>query len=138
MAGAFERLPRVRAGDPLSAAAWNALVDALNRNRLLLGQDSGIDAQYTPFGTALRATAGGQAMTLALTSSAITARSGTTAGTGTATPKKFDGTTISSTGEADLTVYNFSAATGGIASGLYVWLAADPDGYYWVTSVECA
>lgn len=73
---------------------------------------------------------------LAITSSSITARAGTTAGTGTATIQDFDGTDFSATVDPadDETVFNFSGTA--IDTGKYVMLTFWQDAWF-VTAVEC-
>jgi len=67
----------------------------------------------------------------------ISARSGTTAGSGTvflvddSTPGTL---TVTATTQA---VYNYSATAGGIATGKYCWIAQSPNGSWYVISVEC-
>jgi hypothetical protein len=67
------------------------------------------------------------------TTSAITARSGTTAGSGSATLVAHSGTTLS-TG-ASVTIYSISGKAGG--TGLYGWANREPDGTYWLIDLEC-
>lgn len=71
---------------------------------------------------------------LAMTSSAITARSGTTAGTGTVTLQDFDGTVFAASTDPDETVFNFSGTA--IATGKYC-VVTDFGGSLFVTAVEC-
>jgi hypothetical protein len=74
------------------------------------------------------------------TSGGITARSGTTAGTGSV---YLVATTLSSgvctltTASEETTVYNFSGASGGIAGGKYCWVEQEPGGLWFVVSSEC-
>ena len=71
---------------------------------------------------------------MAKTSSAITARSGTTAGTGTVTLQDFDDTDFNDSDDPDEDVFNFSATA--IDAGLYC-VVTDFGGNLFVTSVEC-
>jgi hypothetical protein len=71
---------------------------------------------------------------LAKTSSAITARAGTTAGTGTVIYQDFDGTDLAAADATDVDVFNFSGTA--IATGLYC-VVTEFSGYLFVTSVEC-
>lgn len=71
---------------------------------------------------------------LAMTSSSVTARSGATAGTGTATLQDFDGTAFVASTAPDEAVFNFSATA--IVTAKYCVLT-DFGGYLFVTSVEC-
>lgn len=129
-----KRPQKVRRGDPITAEEWNKLVDLVVRNEIRPSLSSGLDIQKAAFGTSLRVV-GQLRQRLAYTSSTITARSGTTPGTGTVTPQRYDGSSLASDGQ-DLTVYSFSASAS-IASGKYCWIEQDPGGYWWVTAAEC-
>lgn len=60
---------------------------------------------------------------VAVTTSAITARSGATAGSGTANFKQFNPPTFSDDpSRTNQKIYNFSSASGGVATGKYVLL----------------
>ena len=124
---------KVRKGDPILARDWNILLDVVRENDIREGQ-GGINVKKGYTGTTLSFT-GTTRQQLALTSSTITARSGTTAGSGTVTPQTFDGTSISGAGQ-DVTVYLFSASAS-IASGKYCWIDQDAGGYWWIIAVEC-
>ena len=78
---------------------------------------------------------------LAITAGAIPSRSGATAGMGsvevvTPTVDPSTGICTLATESTTLTVYNFSGATGGIASGKYCWIGLYY-GVWWIVSVEC-
>lgn len=134
MADKRKNLPRARSGDLITAEMWNSLVDAINFNRVNFGQGNGFEVQQTPWGQLVRATgAGGGGVTLAKTSSSISARSGTAAGSGTVTPQSFDGSALADDGD-DITVYSFSGTS--IDTGKYCAIA-DIDGDPFVISVEC-
>jgi len=74
---------------------------------------------------------------LAKTDGTISARSGTTAGSGTvflvddSTPGTL---TVTATTQG---VYNYSATAGGIPDAKYCWIAQSPNGSWYVVSVEC-
>jgi len=127
-------LQKVRAGDPITADDWNALLDAVRRNEIRVPSDGSLSMQKGPTGTLLQVKTAGMGQP-AVTSSTITARSGTMPGTGTVTPKYYDGSALASDG-GDLTVYFFSASAT-IASGKYCWIQQDQFGEWWITSVEC-
>lgn len=78
----------------------------------------------------------GDDLALALTTSAITARSGAAPGTGSAKLQKFDGSALADLDGTTITVRNFSSATAGIATGKYCTLV-NQWGAWWVVSVEC-
>ena len=127
-------LRRVRAGDAISAREWNELVERVTRNEIRANNTGGLNVQKTAFGVVL-SLASRPGQMLAKTSSAISARSGTTAGTGTVTPQYLNGTTLGDDGQ-DLTVYFFSASAS-IDSGKYCWIEQDRAGVWWITAVEC-
>jgi hypothetical protein len=97
--------------------------------------------EITPFAGGpqirLSAPAGRQ---LVYTDGTITARSGTTAGTGNvflcSTAVASGVCTITNTTNT-LTVFNFSASTGGIPTGKYCWLDYDIYGTPFIVSAEC-
>lgn len=128
----FRTLKRFRKGDALTSAKLNELVDAINQNQVTAGP--GLKAFVSTAGTYLCGIrpARGQ---VAYTTSSITARSGTTAGSGTATLQFLSSTTITTTGIPDVTAYSYSATA--IASGKYCWVQQDTNGTWWVISVEC-
>lgn len=132
------RLPKFRKGDPFpSAQQLNDLVEAIRRAQPLKGR--GIALQDTPDGTVISATSPGQTGRLAQTSGVITARSSSTAGTGTVKLCTLDPSTrIITVGSVTQTVYNFAASPNtGIPDGKYCWIAQDEAGNWWVISVEC-
>jgi hypothetical protein len=71
----------------------------------------------------------------------ITARSGTTVGTGIVRVWRLSGTTLFDNG-VDQAVNNASAEVTtlghGIDTGVYVWIMKDRDGIWWVSPLECA
>jgi hypothetical protein len=74
---------------------------------------------------------------IAKTTTAITARSGTTPGSGNADFYTFDGTSLNSL-SVNRTVWNFSGATGGLAT-VGTWIVVlEISGYYWIISAECS
>lgn len=99
-------------------------------------------------GINMNATAGGAIFTLAklfgvyvcVASSTITARSGATLGTGTATIQTISNlaapTLAALPGTPDLNVYNISSASGGIASGKYM-VVLRITGIYVIITAEC-
>ncbi len=99
---------------------------------------AGLSGSPTPNGWSIGLGAGiGRAGFLAKTNGTITARSGTTAGTGSVFLTTFSAPTITVTANT-LTVYNFSSTTGGIATATFVWVEQDDAGNYWITAVDCA
>lgn len=71
------------------------------------------------------------------TTSTITARSGSTAGTGTVTFQMFNGTTfVNDAARTNVKVYNWSSGTPATPSGKY-GVAIKLWGYWFLVSVEC-
>ncbi len=136
-------LPRFAKGDVLKAADLVILRDAIERQRLTTGQNSGISLQETEQGTVIRV-AGRSDRYLAKASGDITARSGTTPGVGKATLQRCKRTSAGpppvyaiSSLSVDYDVINYSSATGGIPDEKYCWIEQDNDGLWWVVSAEC-
>lgn len=74
------------------------------------------------------------ALIRAKTTSTITARSSTTAGSGTADIWSRSGTALSATSTTGVTVYNQYGSS--VASGKYIWISRVDDGYELISS-EC-
>jgi hypothetical protein len=68
-------------------------------------------------------------------SGSVTARAGTTPGTGSGTVYRYDGSDLVTTGQL-VTVKNAFASTSGSA-GAYVLCSVDDYGTVWVTSEDC-
>lgn len=128
-------LKKVRPGDPITAENWNALVETVQRNDLRTTSGSGLSIQKTSSGTTLQVVSSGGKGQIGKTSSTISARSSTTAGSGTVTPQSFDGTDLADDGD-DVDVFNFSGTS--IDSGKYCWYMEDESsGEYFIIAVEC-
>lgn len=133
-------LEKVKPGDTISAGAWNELIDYINRSGLIVNQGSGLVAQETPDGTVLSLARGGQRF-LCVANGNITARSGTTPGTGSVFLVTLSGTTLATT-TVSYAVYNPSSSTmsstHGIDSGQYCLIEEVPSGRWLVTPLECS
>lgn len=128
-------LKKVRPGDPITAENWNTLVETVQRNDLRTTSGSGLSIQKTSSGTTLQVVSSGGKGQIGKTSSTISARSSTTAGSGTVTPQSFDGTDLADDGD-DVDVFNFSGTS--IDSGKYCWYMEDESsGEYFIIAVEC-
>ncbi len=79
-----------------------------------------------------RGGAGGAPLVRAKTTSTVTARSGTTAGSGSATIYYRDGTTLTATAVTGQTVYNQFGTS--VASGTYIWVSYVDDGFELISS----
>ncbi len=72
---------------------------------------------------------------IAVTSGTITARSGTTPGTGNVTPYGWDGTSLVTMGTT-IPVYSISSTTGGIPTNTYC-IVLKIFGAYWIITADC-
>jgi hypothetical protein len=117
-----------RKGDRLTAEAMQEIVRRLNRLEGIKGsgrlQTRGGSVAYVE----------GVRASLGVASGAITARSGTTLGTGTVTFYYNVGGTATVTGQSE-TVLNPGIA---ISSGKYVWVEQDMTGDWYVSPLECS
>lgn len=130
----------VRPGDPVTAALWNAVQDALRRLEGIRG-GPGIDVRRSKGGLQIAAVQPANRC-LAVAIGAIPPRSGTTPGAGQVDRQwvASDGV-LASTGEPPLDVVNPSASTmtagAGIDDGLYCWVEQDAYGAWIVAPLEC-
>jgi hypothetical protein len=134
MRGPFPKL--LKPPVELTTKWLNQLRAIVLRNQIELGPNSGLAMLQTPTATVLRLANSVSFGQLVVTDGTITARVGTTAGTGTVFATTFNGTTITTTG-VEFTVYSYSSTTGGIPTGSYCWMTPDEAGYLWVVSVDC-
>ena len=124
-------LPRLFVRKPIPAKTVNAAADATERSRVLPGVGSGLEVKQLPNGLAVRSLLGTLTI-LGQASGSITARSGTTAGSGTANLYYLSGTTLTAW-SGSRTVYNLLNKT--IASGSYI-IAVLIGKDYWVVAVD--
>lgn len=126
----------LRAGDELTVGYLNdvrnwavqgAIVDVGAGLSLVAGPNG------LALGLAVNDTGGGF---WAKTNGTITARSGTTLGSGSVFLLSVTTTTITVTSNT-LTVVNYSSTTGGIATGTYVFVEDDGFGNWSITAVDC-
>lgn len=131
----------VKEGDPISARAWNAMVDWLRRNTVRTGQSTFIEVNETPDGLILKARDRPNRF-LAVANGNITARSGSTAGSGSVYLVNVNASSALSTSSISYTVYNPSSNTmtsgNGIDSGMYCWIEEYPSGQWCVAPLECS
>lgn len=125
----------VKEGDLLTVDRWNDVVDAVNRARLLPSQGSNVDVLTTPVGTAIRVRAR-YAGYVGYSATAITARSGTTAGNGSVNPVSLN-TSTSQLSTASTSVLVWNAASTSIAQNKYVWVEPGADGNLYVGPLDC-
>jgi hypothetical protein len=128
----------LRPGSELTTGWLNWLLACVKRNSINVGVNSGLAMVQTENGTILRVAKDSGGQQLAITDGTITARVGTTPGTGNVFTVSYDGTNlITDPNFTDLAVFNFSSTTGGIPTTTYVWITQDPQQNWWVTSVDC-
>ena len=133
------KLPdRVRAGDLITDEWANSIRDAIASGTLHAGLGSGIRLDRTAGGTAISTYQ--PLRFFGVASGNISARSGTTLGTGKVTRHYSDGGTDTST-TIDYDVLNPSSNTmgsgEGITSGKYCFVQEDSDGNLVVGTLEC-
>lgn len=140
---------KVKPGEPITARAWNDLVDLVIRGDINVGQSSGLDFIENADGTALRVRKPADTY-LAVANGNIPARSDSAAGVGQAylvyvTPTYSGGTLTAvalTTSTVSFKVYNPSSAKmtsgNGIDSGQYCMIREYPTGLWLVWPLECS
>lgn len=128
-------------GDSKDDLTWkwlNWLLKQVKRNRIKLGLNSGLSMIQGEQGCSLWVSSQLSGQLAVVTSSGITARVTTAAGTGNVNPvSSTSGGTLTTDTSTDIPVLNFSSTTGGIPSGTYVWISQDPGGNWFITAVDC-
>jgi hypothetical protein len=126
-------------GDDLTWKWLNSLLEMARKNRIKLGQNSGLSMIQGESGTLIWATGQSQTGQLAVVdSSGITARVTTTAGSGKVHPvSSTQAGALTVDTSTDIPVLNFSSTTGGILASTYVWITQDAGGNWFVTAVDC-
>lgn len=112
----------------VTVTTWNLLPEALSSGDIFLGLRVNENVVYVVKPLSI------PRHFLGITSGTISARSGTTVGTGTVQPKYMSGSTITSMGST-ITAKSWVAST--IATSTYVWVDRDDYGTYWINSAEC-
>ncbi len=128
--------PLIAPGDELTCKWLNAVRQAAVEGSIShLGP--GLQGMPTPNGLALSlASTGGNGGFWAKTNGTITARSGTTLGSGSVFLLSVTTTTITVTSNT-LGVVNYSSTSGGIATATYVFVQDDGFGNWSITAVDC-
>lgn len=138
MAESTRTLPRARPGDVLSAAAWNALVDHINSQRITLGQNCGLEMQHNPWGTMLRVSRKLEPGYIATTTTSFAACSGSSCGSGSVQLLDMNSAgVLSNAAEPAVKAWNFASTSTGISSGVKVWVTIDAAGEFIITAAEC-
>jgi hypothetical protein len=128
------RLPRLITRNRKVDKWIDVIVRAVER-ALSLSTSGNIVATQSPSGINLHVPFLGLAVIV--TTSTITARSSSTPGSGTMKVVLFNGTTLIDDASATAeTMYNYSSATGGVATGKY-GIAIKIAGYWFLLSAEC-
>ncbi len=130
----------LRPGDELTSIWLNKLLRLAQSGQIRLGVNCGLSVVPTSDGFALRLSNPNVRAQLAITNGTITARVGTTAGTGSVYlvgVSVVSGTCTLTTSAVTLTVYNLSATTGGILTGKYCWVEQHTNGFWFITTAEC-
>jgi hypothetical protein len=127
-------------GDPLRARDLQAIVKAIRTVELPIRGGPGIVIRQGMQGQIEISAVDTVERTIGVANGNITARSGTTVGTGIVRVWRLSGTTLFDNG-VDQSVNNASAEVtaggNGIDSGVYVWIMKDRDGIWWVSPLEC-
>lgn len=126
----------LKPGDELTLSWLNKIRSWCARNTINLGVGSGLAMVQNEQGTFLRVS-GSQSGELAITHGSITARVTSTPGTGSVYFVNYDGTSLSTDTSHDIPVLNFSSTSGGISTGVYVWVTQGPGSEYWITAIDC-
>jgi hypothetical protein len=130
-------LEYMQPGSELKWSFLNGLLKMCRTNRLIIGPNCGLQMiQSAGSGTALRVVFPPSGAQLAVADGTITARGGTTLGSGNVFAVSISGTTAT-VGTVDIPVVSFSSTAGGIPTGTYVWIQQDPGGTWVVTAVDC-
>jgi hypothetical protein len=130
----FSNIKRQKPNEPIEARTLRMTAEAAEWASRIKA-NSPLAIQATGAGPLLRLAGMLFSVYIATANGTITARSGTTPGSGNATLQTWNGTVLASLG-IDMPVKNFSAATGGISTGKYLVILKIM-GAYWVISVEC-
>jgi hypothetical protein len=131
---------RFRANQPIPTARLNALVEAIERGRPIIGPGTGLVATQLPHGIAYRAEGnrGGGIWAWLAPGQSVGAASGTTKGTGTVTLFEADGETPRTGDGSTVEVKNAGGAVAGGSSGYLVKLGRMDDGGYSLDVAPCA
>lgn len=132
--------PTFRTGDVLRASDLQAIADAARAQRVQGG--AGVEVRRGPGGSVQITGNLPPGKYIGVASGNITARSGTTPGTGTVTVKYVAASGSLASVGADIAVKNCSSTTmtsgNGIDSGQYCSIWRDAFGVWWVSPEECS
>ncbi len=126
----------LKSGDELTSKWLNAVRQAAVEGSIA-HFGPGFTAQPTPNGWSIgMAVTGSSGGFWAKTNGPVSARSGLTLGSGTVFLLDVSTTTITVTTDT-LSVVNYSSTTGGIPTGIYVFVQDDGFGNWSITAVDC-
>ncbi len=135
----FARLPRQKAGHPIRARTINRIAETaeqISKFRVC----PPLSLNMSAAGLMLRYLGPLFGVYIVLTDGTISARVGTTPGTGTAIIQTFNGTILANLQKSGTNVttkvYSISSTTGGIPTGVY-GIALLIFGVYWLITVDC-
>ncbi len=123
---------------PITAKWARQLQELVVRNSLDVSACTGLDIHQTSGGTVIAVTESSD-LSPGIVSAGqdITARVGTTPGTGTVDLYDLDDSGILTNSGEVVTVYSISSTTGGVPTGTYVMVSEDGQGNWWLISVDC-
>ena len=130
------RRTRFRAGKPIVARDLNRVAEMAEKAALIQAEPP-LAIVSTASGPLLRLAGMIFSVYIVVTTSTITARVGSTPGSGTAKIQTFNGTALADLGgPISKTIYNWNSAAGGVSSGKY-GVVLKICGYYWLLVAEC-
>jgi hypothetical protein len=131
----FNKLPRQQAGQPIVARTINQIAASAEWSAKIKA-DPPLAIINTGAGPLLRLAGPIFGVYIGITDGTITARVGTSPGSGNVKIQTWNGSALADLG-VDVPVLSISSTTGGIATGVYV-IVLRILGAYWLISVDCA
>lgn len=130
----FNKLPRQQAGQPIVARTINQIAASAEWSAKIKA-DPPLAIINTGAGPLLRLAGPIFGVYIGITDGTITARSGTTPGSGNVKIQTWNGTALADLG-VDVPVLSISSTTGGIPTGTYC-VVLRIMGAYWMITVDC-
>jgi hypothetical protein len=131
----FKTLTKQKAGDPITARSLRETAEVAEWAGKIRAE-SPLAVISSGAGPLLRLAGPLFGAYVGVTNGTISARSGSTPGSGNVTIQTWNGTALASL-NIDVPVLYISSTTGGLASGVYVILLKIY-GRYWIIAVDCA
>lgn len=135
-----ELTPNFIEGDVLGATTVNAIIRALLNAGVIDIRGAGVIVREGSRGQfQIAGTPGQPGIPVVVSSGGISARSGSTPGTGNVEIQVLSPATgdLVDSGIQITGVNSFSSTTGGFPSGVYGFVSYDPEGNPWFTSADC-